>query len=475
MPTNAAGAKSPTVTVRMYRQGLGDCFLLTFAGGAKPVHVLIDCGVLLGTKDAKVVMTQVAEDIRKTTGGHLDVVVATHEHWDHLSGFTQAEKIFKDQIQMQEIWLAWTEEPGNARAKELRGELALRLAAVTKAVTRWQKSGLQPRLYQGVTEVVSFFGDVLAAGSSTQDALKCLTERKDAEFRYLTPGTEPFALPGVPGVRVYCLGPPSDDKSLSKLLPSKGSEEAYEMRLTPERAFFAALDAGPESKEHRLSFPFDDYYRIPKDQARARADEYFRRHYGFDADPQDEWRRIDDDWLTVAGQLALDLDNKTNNTCLVLAFEIVATGDVLLFPGDAQIGNWASWKRLSFKVKNDGAAATAVTAKDLLTRTVFYKVGHHASHNATHRSEGLELMQSPDLVAMIPVNHEMAKKKGWKMPFDPLLRRLKEKCRGRVIRQDEPVKTTTTAAAKVLTKKEAGRFEDAVRETELYVECRVPL
>jgi hypothetical protein len=41
------------VTVRMYRQGLGDCFLLTFRGGdGKPRYLWIDCGVLLGTPDA---------------------------------------------------------------------------------------------------------------------------------------------------------------------------------------------------------------------------------------------------------------------------------------------------------------------------------------------------------------------------------------------------------------------------------------
>jgi hypothetical protein len=34
-----------------------------------------------------------------------------------------------------------------------------------------------------------------------------------------------------------------------------------------------------------------------------------------------------------------------------------------------------------------------VKAEDLLERTVLYKVGHHASHNATLRQKGLELMK----------------------------------------------------------------------------------
>lgn len=480
MPADAHAGDGPLVTVRMYREGLGDCFLLTFHGANPAVHMLIDCGVIGGTKDAATAMTRVAKDIKKATQGHLDVVVATHEHWDHLSGFVQAKDVFENEITMDEIWLAWTEEPGNTRAQELKDEFGFQLKVVTQAVQRWGASGLQPRLYEGVREVVSFFGDVLGAGPSTQDALKALTGRQGVEFRYLTPGQAPFTVPGVEGVRVYVLGPPSQDKYVRRLLPRKGSEDAYEMRLTPTRAFFAALEsegAGHESEERRrLALPFDEYYMIPKDKALKRPDDrFFQDHYGLGADPANDWRRIDEDWLTVAGQLALDLDNRTNNTCLVLAFEIVSTGDVLLFPGDAQIGNWESWKDVSFSLPDGTGQTRMVTSKDLIERTVFYKVGHHGSHNATHRAEGLELMTSPNLVAMIPVNHQMAKKKKWNMPFPPLLKRLTEKCRSRVIRQDEPTGTAVAAAATALPQNEAERFKKRVEETELYVECGFPL
>jgi hypothetical protein len=68
---------------------------------------------------------------------------------------------------------------------------------------------------------------------------------------------------------------------------------------------------------------------------------------------------------------------------------------------------------------------------------VLYKVGHHASHNATLRADGLELMTNPELVAMIPVKEEFARKtKHWNMPFPSLLARLLEKTRGRVLRAD---------------------------------------
>jgi hypothetical protein len=115
----------------------------------------------------------------------------------------------------------------------------------------------------------------------------------------------------------------------------------------------------------------------------------------------------------------------------VLALELTDTGQILLFPGDAQVGNWLSWDKYSWEIDGGRRGQKTVTAQDLLARTVFYKVGHHGSHNATLREKGL-----PDLVAMIPVNKDMAKKKRWNMPLPALRTRLTEKCKC-VIVQDE--------------------------------------
>src|SRR5687767_3069709 len=98
MPTETnepqAGVSKPRVLagkdrvrIRMYRHGLGDCFLLTFRGKAKDVHVMIDCGIVLGTTEPGDVMKKVAQDVKQATGGTVDVLVITHEHWDHVSGF----------------------------------------------------------------------------------------------------------------------------------------------------------------------------------------------------------------------------------------------------------------------------------------------------------------------------------------------------------------------------------------------------
>ena len=121
---------------------------------------------------------------------------------------------------------------------------------------------------------------------------------------------------------------------------------------------------------------------------------FLQRHYfGLSSDIGEQaqsWRRIDEDWLGSAAQFALNLDSATNNTSLVLAIELSPGGEVLLFPADAQVGNWLSWQKVQWSLDGN----KTVTATDLLKRTVFYKVGHHGSHNATLREHGLELIRT---------------------------------------------------------------------------------
>jgi hypothetical protein len=143
------------------------------------------------------------------------------------------------------------------------------------------------------------------------------------------------------------------------------------------------------------------------------------------------WRRIDHDWLGVSADLAIQLDYRTNNSSLVLAFEFLDTKRVMLFVGDAQVGNWLSWKNVSWA--NDDT-----TVSDLLARTIFYKVGHHGSRNATLKQRGLELMTSPDLSAFIPTNEKDALKVKWgEMPSRPILEDLEKRTSQRVIRADD--------------------------------------
>jgi hypothetical protein len=420
------------VRVRMYRPGgIGDCFLLSFPREGGQSHMLIDCGVLTGTDDAARAMQAVVADVVQATGKRLDVLVATHEHWDHVSGFLQAKEQF-EQITIGEVWLAWTEDRRCELANQLREKKDKAQKAVDSARQKLRLAaapGSQAAI-AALDSLSMFFGGFSATGGpTTAGAMKWAREETGAPVRYLSPGGEPHTIPGTEGVNVYVLGPPEDRRLLKRSDPSKRSPEVYHLAGGVEPSFMAALAELGDTDTGR---PFDPSFEKPVEEAKE--EEFFRTSY-YSAE---EWRKIELDWLGMAELLALRLDSDTNNTSLALAIELVNSGRVLLFPGDAQVGNWLSWEPLTWTLKEAGGERT-VTTQDLLDRTVLYKVGHHGSHNATLREQGLELMQSTELAAMIPVYEEQARrqgKKGWAMPFGPLLTALEEKTLGRIIRAD---------------------------------------
>src|SRR5262245_1734238 len=125
--------------VRMYRVGLGDCFLLTVFEEEKPRHMLIDCGMFAGSRlDPAVVekdlKNEIVNDIATETGGHLDVVVVTHEHMDHVSIFNSAKKVFDEKLTFGEAWFGWVEDLSNPAARQLRQKYEALEAEVSEAL-----------------------------------------------------------------------------------------------------------------------------------------------------------------------------------------------------------------------------------------------------------------------------------------------------------------------------------------------------
>jgi hypothetical protein len=434
------------VRIRMYRQGLGDCFLLTFYSDEKSIfNMVIDCGVLSTSSDHVKLMLDVAKDIAKETGNEIDILVATHEHWDHVSGFVQAATIF-DSIKIKEIWMGWPENDKDPFSKSLKDANKLRLNTLMTAYDKMnsakhtltfhmspeQKLGMDKYIdsFEGFFEFFGISSDGKGKSSglaNTGDAMKYLLGRK-AKHVFHTPHSNSVVTnTNLPGVRFYILGPPKDIKALRKMNPSKNDSEVYEMvnNLSSGLSFCSAIigDTDP-------NIPFADADTFPEDTK----SEYFRSYLEKD----NSWRKIDNDWwMLSSGLMAQVLDKVVNNTSLTFAIELIESGKVLLFAADAQVGNWLSWKSYNWKVQNE-KKDSVVTIDDLLSRTVLYKVGHHGSHNATLREDGLEKMISNDLIAMLPVNKEMAGKKGWnKMPFKPLLESLEEKTGNRVVIMDE--------------------------------------
>jgi hypothetical protein len=438
----AAGANGNSrVKVRMYRQGLGDCFLITLPRkNRKPYFLMIDCGVILGTPDAAAKMQNVLKSIAATTSGHLDLLIVTHEHWDHLSGFIQARDLFA-QLKIDKVWFAWTEDPDDELAKKLRAEHQALRMALASASARLQMGGGAD---SPIDSLLEFFG---AAGQgTTSDALKIVKE-SCRNIRYCRPNDAPVDLEGA-DARLFILGPPPDETKIKRFNPSKSHPEAY--------GLVAAMNVNKlalATSEGDRSAPFDLITQIPFDAAKQMP--FFQKHYwgeNIETDKEEgsadssekpgiqthteadqSWRRIDGDWLDISSGLALQLDSATNNTSLVLAIEL-GSGKVLLFAADAQVGNWLSWQDLSWTI-----GGKTVTGPDLLRRTILYKAGHHGSHNATLRDNGLELMTNLEM-ALIPVDHEMALKKRWgNIPLAQLEQRLVEVTKGRVLRIDKDV------------------------------------
>jgi len=462
------------VVIRMYRQGLGDCFLLAFAGESRstPCYVLVDCGAHFAQPGGRETMARVIDDLIECTGGRIDIVVATHEHTDHLSAFKHsARRLLNGDLKIGQLWLAWTERDDDEIARQLRGERVNAKEAIEAAIERLKegvKADEAPSLMLSarLAAATQFFAiddredddtiPTLASRLGLADPEKvtgnelalALLKATAKEVRFLTPGNVSVPIPGSPTARAYVLGPPRDMSLLRKFDPSRG--DRHETFLTSAIGLASFATAAVHTVDNDLAareraefcFPFDTRLRLnpfvetEADKLSPEQRKFFDQFYG----SKDAWRRIDRDWLFAAGELALHLDRHTNNTSLALAFELGEPGEgpVLLFPADAQVGNWLSWQGLTWKL-----AGREIGIADLLRRTAVYKVGHHASHNATlARDEtgaeyGLRLVQD-GVVALIPVDQAAAEKlPGWEMPYENLYEFLKQKTRGNILRSDD--------------------------------------
>lgn len=431
-PLPAAGA--PAVRVRMYRQGLGDCFLITFdVGGNNEQHMLIDFGTL-GARTTQVKMPDVIDHIKKTTGGKLAILVATHAHQDHVSGFLSQKNVL-DTFKIQNVWMPWTEDPNDGLARDLGDQAQKMRNAIELALTMPQakRSGVAGKVagmagFEGLEldgDALEQYGSVLGMGASIAQALDVVRNFAGAKTTYHSPGPPAVELPEIPGFAFYVLGPPRDAAKLQNM--DSKSDELYGVMGAVNAHAAPGFDWTLDDEA-----PFDQRFCYPTAQV-----EQFFPDYGM---ADHSYRRIDSQWFSSVAELAAKLDNFRNNTSLVLAIERIADSKVLLFPADAQEGNWLSWHdaAMTWKARSGN---TPITAADLLERTVFYKVGHHSSHNATAKDKGLEIMRkNKELTAFIPVDRAIALKRSpqgsWRMPALELYACLLQSCDGRVARAD---------------------------------------
>jgi beta-lactamase superfamily II metal-dependent hydrolase len=405
------------VTVRMYNVGFGDGFLVVFPGPERPRTVLIDLGTHSsgqGPKPVSVVAEQVIRDVTGMDGvPRIDVVVATHRHQDHVSGF-QARSW--DSVEVGEVWMPWTEDPNDVQATKVRERQSSAARHLCFALERLGEDAAPGALELARNSLKNARAmDTLHAGFAGSPVRRFLpTEDRIERIRTSR----------LPGVRVHVLGPSRDPDVIRDMDPPAG--ESY-LRLL-----------GASEDDGTAKPPFPASWEIEPDVLLA--DE---EHYGHLRLTDREFDLLRD----IAGEdtlaLAVSLEKAVNGTSLMLAFEV---GDaLLLFPGDAQ---WGTWRR----VLDD------VEGRELLQRTTFLKVGHHGSHNATPKDfvEVLKERDASELWAMVSTRAVM------RWPFIPK-RELLEALGGiatRLARSDDAARA-----------REAG-FRHADTD---YVEARVPI
>jgi hypothetical protein len=334
-----------------------------------------------------------------------------------------------NRLDFREIWLPWIVNPTDSDGLKLQKKIEARRQLMERAAKRL--AGM------GETRFSAQLPEFLGAAKESSAVMKNMGEKNNAKF------LNPCEHRELRGLNIFVLGPPKLKEYLEDMAPSSKSD-IYRLAGAPALGSvglpweISALRLKPAKSKTAGSRLFDPGLTIS--EAAARKNEFFVKNYGFSRRSQHgpEGRRIDLDWL-MGMQALVEYDKGlVNNTSLALAMELPQSGKVLLFPGDAQIGNIRSWQETKWDL-----AGRKLDANDLLAKTVFYKVGHHGSENATLKDLELEKMTDPGLVAMMPVDEEYAhNSRHWEIPAPPLLKRLAAKTKNRVIRLDNGIPST---------------------------------
>jgi hypothetical protein len=363
-------AKRPVkARVRAYNVGFGDCLLLTFRySRGRDRNVMFDFGTTKGAEHgAPASMVAVAEQIKADCGGKLDVLVVSHRHSDHMSGFAGRSGDAITALDPKLIVQPWTEEPdldtkadeplhlvtsGHARfARDLKvmNDVAALAVDYAAAALRTAGAGGGSEARRELLEALRFAGETNVKNHEAIVKLQSMAGR----HVYAMYGDDLATDALLPGVQVDVLGPPAVTQAPG-MKSYADNDPNYWQRVVGSLVAVAA-GGWPDGDAEPL---FPDAEPI-----------------SWQDGPQEaRWLVPQLDRLHAQELLSLvrDLDGVMNNTSLILTFQVGDT--ILLFPGDAQLENWSYALR-------DAPEAAANVAR--LAKTRLYKVGHHGSLNAT--------------------------------------------------------------------------------------------
>ncbi|HYK87706.1 MAG TPA: MBL fold metallo-hydrolase [Acidobacteriota bacterium] len=370
--TGKTPAVKEQIRIRMYRVGFGDFFLLTLPG---PHQIVVDCGVHargdIGT------IGKAVEDLVQMTDKKADIVIATHAHQDHISGFGTFAAQFSA-FSVKEVWMPWTENPADPDAVKLKKK---QMALVDSLSQHFAAQG--GARYDAVRAVLLN----LASNQAAFDLLR--SGLHGAEIKYFESGQDLKNPAGIQGLTVKVLGPPRSPQFLAQMDPPAG--QRY-LRLVSGKV-----------QESNVRKPFHSRWHARRGDKGPRLTEK-------------EVKLLKDLAASSNEGLAFALDQVINNTSLVTLFQY--RGQNLLFAGDAQYGNWKFW------IEKEGS-------DQLLSQVSFYKVGHHGSVNATPKG-ALEKMATGKFAAMLSTQSTP-----WpSIPESKLIDALERQADHRVVRSD---------------------------------------
>jgi beta-lactamase superfamily II metal-dependent hydrolase len=456
-----AGKAQGMLRVRMYRIGFGDFFLLTVPTATGPEHILIDCGVHAG--DIKS-MDDCVKDLVRETGGKLALVIATHFHADHLSGFASNFDDFA-QFEVGAVWLSNRLDPGNADAVKFHAQIAslanhLRL----QFGARDDLDGLQARF-----KMENALGIQLdAREGSNAKALRLLTEgfKNKPVARYYQGGDEPELPDALKGaITAQLLGPaPKDSGGMFA-----GTDNKREQYLA------AAADDGLPTTE--TFTPFEkDWPASASDYPVTAFREYITGTGSEDdkASSAAMEKRLKAAQPDVLLAMADAVDGTLNNQSLVILF--TCQGKKLLFVGDAQWGNWSYW--LYGKKVTGADPGITETAKEILGSIDFYKVGHHGSTNANPIPAMAAINENCVAMCSTETGFPDSKRpygdpaKGTEVPRTKLMEALEKQTKQKLMRSDW-IKVGATPASPEA-KSELADLPDNFSTGDLYVDYIFP-
>jgi hypothetical protein len=323
------------IHIRAYVVGFGDCILLGLPDGSQRRNILIDFGRSPNDADSLERFPAIAKDIAKVCNGHLDLVIVTHEHLDHLEGFYRERAVF-DKMQIDQVWMGLPSHPDyyknyrNARPQKTLHDSVSNFARMAS------RRGLV---------LHPAFRSLLENNLANKDRINYLRRLGKKPPAYLARGKKAKAATRWSrNIKVHVLAP-EEDTSVYYGRHARSRAQGFALSATTGVSMSSGNDNG-------FAWDFKSVSRATDGDTG-----------GFSASDFERLRRLIREDGVAAARF---IDKAQNNTSLCLLIE--AAGKRLLLPGDAELESWEmirKYCRAQFRPVD------------------FLKVAHHGSHNGT--------------------------------------------------------------------------------------------